>query len=228
MEKKTVRIIFREERHNNLSFTLNFPTFLSEWMNEGDTWHWHHLGQFEVKLMAADDSEEILLPIYREIVARSENHGQQLSSFHLFHLLLWINSLRENRDDPITTKNASISFWSGQKPKVYENSEWKSIDPVVSLWNSIFSFPAWIMQRHQLFHFFSFTLLPLKSEAAGTKHSINLLPVVLVTDIVTVCLQKQTLPISQNNNTDPAQTVWGDYYCVKTPSVLSRQNSQSP
>ena len=73
------------------------------------------------------------------------------------------------------------------------------------------------MQRHQLFHSFSFTLLPLKSEAAGTKQSINLLPVVLVTDIVTVCLQKQTLPISQNNNTDPPQTVWGDY-CVKTPS----------
>ena len=83
------------------------------------------------------------------------------------------------------------------------------------------------MQRHQLFHFFSFTLLPLKSEAAGTKQSINLLPVVLVKDIVTVCLQKQTFPISQNNNTDPAQTVWGDY-CVKTPSVPSRQDSQSP
>ena len=72
------------------------------------------------------------------------------------------------------------------------------------------------MQRHQLFHFFSFTLLPLKSEAAGTKQSINLLPVVLVTDIVTVCLQKQTFPISKNNNT--AQTVWGDY-CVKTPTA---------
>ena len=217
-----MRIIFREERHNNLSFTLNIPSE-TEWMTvtlDGERSSW-------LILDWTDDKGEILLAIYREIVARSENHGQQLSSFHLFHLLLWINSLRENRDDPITTKNASISFWSGQKPKVYENSERKSIDPVVSLWNSIFSFPAWIMQRHQLFHSFSFTLLPLKSEAAGTKQSINLLPVVLVTDIVTVCLQKQTLPISQNNNTDPPQTVWGDY-CVKTPSVLSRQNSQSP
>ena len=72
--------------------------------------------------MAADDSGEILLAIYKEIVVGSARWcliKPAAMMFYLFHLLLWIKSLRENRDDPITTENVSISFLSWQKPKVY-------------------------------------------------------------------------------------------------------------